>query len=214
MELVSSQSGQSLQLVVMDEVRPLRGGVFLADLSAAIIERYRFMGLPEKLPQGQPVKFQTGVFQTDITITIEGLDIYNDGIIITSTTTDDADVVMDDFLPWIIEQFRLREPTTIIPRTYQSSIIVSLHGPLNRFIKNFQKAADKLTEAFGALSPLNVTRLTLGPQPPGQYPFQTTWNIEARGTQPYVPNRYMSTAPLPTSAHVALLAELETIMGN
>jgi hypothetical protein len=213
MELISSQSGQSLQLVVLDEVRPLRGGVFLPDLSALIIQRYRFMGTPEKVPPGQPVKFHTGIFP-GAPIPIEELGIYNDGIIITSTTTDDADVIMDDFLAWITEQYRLREPTTIIPRTYQSTIIVSLNGPLNRFINNFQKAGNLLSEAFGAPSPLSVTRLAVGPQPPGQYPFQTTWTIEARVAQPFVPNRYMSLAPLPTAAHVALLDELESIMGG
>jgi hypothetical protein len=212
MQLISSQSGQSLQLVAMDEVRPLSGGVFLPDSSAAIIQRYRFMGTPEKLSPGQPIKFQTGVLP-DSSITIEELGVFSDGFIVTAITTDDADIALDDFLAWITEQFKLREPTTIIPRTYQSTIVVSLAGPLDRFINNFQKAGDVLSKSFGALSPLNVTRLTIGPQPPGQYPFQTTWNIEARIGQPFVPNRYMSTAPLPTSAHVALLTELETIMG-
>jgi hypothetical protein len=212
MELIASHSGQSLQLIVMDEVKPLRGGVFLGDLGPAIIERYRFMKGDPLVP-GQPAKFQTGVLRGDVTRPIESLEIYQDGVLATSTTTDDADIILNDLFSWMTQTFALRSPVTQIPRNYQSGIVVSLDGSLNRFISNFQKMGELLTSTFRAQAPLSVTRLSVGPNPPTQYPFQTTWNIEPRLGQPYVPNRYMSAAPLATTTHFELLAALEAAIG-
>src|ERR1700758_4577778 len=106
MELISHHSGQSLQLVVMDEIRPLRGGVFSGDLAAAIVQRYGFTKGDPLVP-GQPAKFQTGVFRSEITIPIEALEIYQDGVLVRSTATDDADIVLNDFASWLTERFAL-----------------------------------------------------------------------------------------------------------
>ena len=213
MKLIAPLSGQSLQLFIMDEIKPLRGGIFLGDLAPAIMERYRFMEPPESLRRGEPAKFGGGVFRTDRTIPIESLEVYQDGVLVGSTTTDDADLVLDDFITWLTQVFELREPETRISRSYQSAIIAGLDGSLNRFITNFQTVSELLTAAFKAQSALSVTTLTIGPHPPTPYPFQTTWKIEARVGQPFVSNRYVSTAPLATAEHVELLDALERAIG-
>lgn len=213
MKFISSESGQSLQLVVMDEIRPLRGGVFLPDLITAIVQRYRFVSFSTQADPAQPIKFQTGVFQSgEITMPIISLEIYTDGVIMNSRTTDDADAIVNDFSRWLIDTFKLREPTTIIPRTYQSKIIVSLDGPLDRFVAQFQPINAILSKAFNTHDELHVTRLFFGPHPPGPLPYQTTWSIEPRIGQPFVYNRYFSSAPLTTKAHIELLAEIEATL--
>jgi hypothetical protein len=69
----------------------------------------------------------------------------------------------------------------------------------------------EITErAFNAeQNSLNVVRLSIGPQPPGTLPYKTTWQIERRITSPFVPDRYFSTAPLTTAAHLEMLTTIE-----
>jgi hypothetical protein len=211
MKFISSETGQSLQLIVMDEVRPLRGGPFLPDAAAAISRRYRFVTVPAQTNPGQPIKFQTGAAELNgITIPITSLEIYSDGIIINSLTTDDADAVMDDFLSWSIQEFHYRAPTTQLPRQYQSTIVVGLERSLTTFISHFEEIREILVRFFKAEEDtLNVLRLSIGPHPPGALPYRTTWSIEPRTAQPIVANRYFSAAPLSTASHIELLSALE-----
>lgn len=211
MNYISSESGQSLQLVVMDEVRPLRGGPFLPDAGAAITRRYRFTSVPAQTDPAQPIKFQTGAIELDgITIPITSLEIYSDGIIINSCTTEDADAVMDDFISWSIQEFHYREPITKLPRQYQSRIVVGFERSLNKFIPHFEAMRTILSKFFQTEgSTLNVLRLSIGPHPSSALPHRTTWFIEPRTAQPIVPNRYFSAAPLSTAAHIELLSALE-----
>ena len=213
MKFISSETGQSLQLIVMDEVRPLRGGPFLPDAAAAITRRYRFVSVPAQTDPAQPIKFQTGAIELDgITIPITSLEIYNDGIIINSLTTDDADAVMDDFISWRKQEFQFREPTTKLPRQYQSRIVVGLDRSLNKFISHFQEMKTTLAKFFQTdEDTLNLLRLSIGPHPAGALPYRTTWLIEPRTVQPIVPNRYFSAAPLSTTAHIELLSALEAV---
>ena len=212
MRLISSEFGQSLQLVVMDEIRPLHGGIFLPDLVSEIVQRYRFATPPAHVDPAQSVKFQTGVLEVvDVTIPVVSLELYHDGVVVGSRNTEDADAILDDFVSWSTHRFKLREPITKIPRSYLSSIVVTIEDSLDGFVSQFQQISGLLSKAFGSNGELHLTRLSIGPLPPGQLPFRTTWNIEPRTDQPFVPNRYFSSAPLPTNAHVALLGELENM---
>ena len=216
MEFVSSVAGQSLQLMVMDEVRPLRGGPFLPDFSSAIVQRHRFSAAPESFPTDdqQAIKYFRGVLQVgDTTIPIGSLEIYRDGIIVNSRSTEDSDQILQDFITWTKEVLSLREPITHIPRNYQSQIVVSLEKSLNRLIVDFKKLGTLLSKTFGTDAALNVTRLSIGPHPPGNLPFQATWSIEPRQDQPFVSNRYLSIAPLATAQHIELLTQIEAAIG-
>lgn len=212
MNFISSENGQALQLIVMDEVRPVKGGgLFLPDFISRVMDRYRFLSTSNQTDPTQPFKFQTGVVELDgEAIPITSLEIYNDGIIVNSRNTEDADKIMDEFFEWALAEFHLREPTTEIPRTYQSRVVVAFDRSLNTFLNHFVAIKDVLTKAFDADGvDLNVVRLTIGPHPPGTLPYKSTWAIEARTIGPFVPNRYFSAAPLSTPAHLEMLAELE-----
>jgi hypothetical protein len=213
MNLISSEMGQALQLFVMDETRPLSGGMFTPDIATRVIQRYRFLSAPSanQLGPNQPLKFQSGAIEIEgETYLVGSLEIYNDGIIINSVNTDDADKIMNDFIPWAINEVRLREPVTQIPRAYQSQVIVALDQSLNDFVSQFDRIKAITERAFNAeQNSLNVVRLSIGPQPPGAVPYRTTWQIERRITSPFVADRYFSTAPLPTAAHVEMLTAIE-----
>jgi hypothetical protein len=222
MRLISTEYGQSLQLIVMDEVRPLRGGTYLPDLISSVAQRYRFVSYPTDFAAAaqQGAKFQTGVIELGgIVIPITGLEIYNDGIIVTTSNTDDSDTVFDDFAGWAIQTFNLREPTTKIPRRHASNVVVDFDVSLSSFIRNFELISKLISSAFatttGISHDLHVARLSIGADPATSRvaQVQSTLTLEPRGGQPFTSNRYFSGAPLRTQEHLDLLGALERSVG-
>lgn len=211
MELISAESGQSLQLIHMDEVRPLRGGVFGPDLRNAIMGRYRFQSFAAQTEPNQPLKLETGTKEINgLNIPITSLEIYTDGIIINTHHTNDSDAVMDDFIGWISETIQLRQPRTWLPRRYFSRIVVDLTRPAGEtFIANFVKLNEIVATALGATQSLEP-QITFAPHPPGELQASRTWIFQPRIGQPYAPNRYFSVAPLATMPHFEMLCTLET----
>jgi hypothetical protein len=214
MQFVSSEFGQSLQLVSMDEMRPERGGFFFPDVMKEIIARYRFQAFPERFAANQIMKFEHGTIEAEgVNVLITSLEIYSDGLAISSRHTADADAVLTDFFQWSIEEFRLREPRTMVPRRYQSRLVVDMaESAGSLFIKTFNDINRIISRRFQAEVPLGLADLTIGPSPPTQYPFLHTWVLQPRIVQPLVANRYFSAAPLPTDDHFAMLQEIESAM--
>jgi hypothetical protein len=213
--LVSHEEGRTLQLISADEIRPLRGGVFTPDAITAIATKYRFQKYPTS-PEPETRRYEIGVAVIDgITIPINNLEIYADGFLVSTNNTDDSDLVLGDLLEWGM-QIGLRRPTTIVPPKYVSRIVV-----------DFEKRIDVLAEVFGILSQaaseafvdrpdnLNIINIQVGPFPPTQYPYQTTWQLARRTTDPIAPLRYISSAPLSSDAHFAFLETVERrLSGN
>jgi hypothetical protein len=211
MNLVGYEIGQSLQLIHMDEVRPLRGGAFLPEMVAEVVRRYRFQSVPTKVEPNQPAKFENGVRELGgTTIPIASLEVYIDGLLVNTSNTEDSDVILDDFVPWALDTFKFREPRTWLPRRYQSRIIVDFGKSAGQtFFKNFADLREIMARAFGSERDLAITQISFGPHPPGELPALYTWTFQPRIGQPYVPNRYFSAAPLSTPAHLKMLHELE-----
>lgn len=206
MNLISSEAGQAIQLLPMDEVRPLRGGPFLPDLVTEIARRYRFVSFPQKFVAGQEIKFETGVVEHNgTTIPIRDLQIYNDGFIVTTSHTDNSDTVMNGFIEWAITAFQFRSPVTQVSRRYYSTIVVDFQGGLDRFMRNFDACRDIVSRLLGADA--HIARMTFATDP--TIPTVSSWQIEARVGSPIGGVRYFSAAPLATRMHVDMLAVLE-----
>lgn len=216
MKLISAEFGQSFQPIHMDEIRPA-GGVYVPELVSAIAERYSFVVKPTiPVPEGG-FKFQTGVLNINGTTAIAtNLDIYTDGIIINSTNTETADLLMDDFLSWVITRFGFRERQTVLPRKLFSSVIVDFSVSANGLIRNFQTVADLIAKALepnGVALDLHLTRIAIGADPTlGQVANQASFTLEPRAAAPIDKLRYFSTAPLSTSQHLALLEQVEALL--
>lgn len=211
MQFVAPETGQSLQLIHMDEIRPLRGGHFMPDLALEIARRYRFQTVPAKVDLNQPAKFEMGVVQlSEFTIPIMSLEVYGDGIVFNTRNTDDADLAMDEFVAWTFEYLKLQQPARWLPRRHYSRIIVDLDNSAgDTFVRNFTALKAIVAKAFGYEQSLEATQLTFGPHPAGELPYLNTWLFQPRIGQPYAPNRYFSAAPLSTGAHYDMLCELE-----
>src|SRR5271166_3313653 len=122
MKLISTEFGQSFHPYLLEELRPLNGGLYLPGLITAAAERYKFASVPtisDALQQG--AKFADGFLMVeDQIIVIRQLGIYNDGIIVVAYTTEDSDLILEDSIKWATETFRLREPITKGRRIYIS----------------------------------------------------------------------------------------------
>ena len=147
-------------------------------------------------------------------ISIENLDIYNDGIVATGRDTTDAEVVLEDAIEWGFETFGLRRPRTILPRTYTSWIVVDFDEPIGLLFAKYdeirRQIAKSFKDAYGQMLDFQMQRVAFNvdPQTVPQY-TQTDFTIDRRGGAAYSLNRFFCLAPLKTEAHVALLERIE-----
>jgi len=214
MNYVAAHAGQSLQLYQPDEVRPLERGPFLPDVITRAVARYQFAKPPTALPAEEgPLKFEVGKVIVDgIEISINSLEFYRDGIIVNTRHTDDSDAVIDDFFGWMVATFGFRVPFTKILRRYTSIVIVDLDSSLDSFLSRFEHVqriiADAYEQTRGERRDFRVSQITMTPNL--AEPQRDFFRLELRTASPHVmPNRYFCTAPLPTRAHVEMLAALE-----
>jgi hypothetical protein len=214
MKLVGHEEGRSLQLISMDEVRPVRGGVYPIEALSKIIAKYKFVNYPKVYEPNTTLKFETGVAEVSTTqIPILALEIYSDGLLISTRNTDDSDLVLDQFIEWSVQEFGFREPMTIVPRRYVSKMVVDIDGEFDNLSASFRVLGAVAARSFNVpTESLSIVNLTVGPYPPPQYPYQTTWQFFRRVVEPLVPNRYLSTAPLPSSGHYDFLVNLENAL--
>src|ERR1700735_4275282 len=176
MKLVAHEEGRSLQLISADEIRPLKGGIFPIDALSKIVSKYRFVKYPNVYEPNTTVKLEVGVTDIDlVTIPILALEIYADGILMSTRNTDDSDAVFNQFMQWSIDELGFREPMTIVSRKYVSRMVVDIDGEFENLARQFRTLGTLASSAFGVESEnLRIVDLRIGPFPPTQYPYQTT----------------------------------------
>src|SRR5215471_10848941 len=100
MKIIATDTGRVVQLIVMEEVRP-PSGVYIPALYQAIGDRYGFVAKPQD-PQAaitSGAKFNHGRLITpNKTYVISENGVYNDGIIVDATNTDDAEIILEDLM--------------------------------------------------------------------------------------------------------------------
>ena len=216
MKLIASDTGQVFQRFEPDEVRPERE-IFIPQLFALARERYGFLGASDPAAaKDAGAKFRDGCLAiAGRQIAVAALEIYTDGVIVRCRDTNDADVVLDDAIEWLIKTFGVRRPQTTFQRNYQSHLVVEFDG--RSAIHRFEMVAKIMGAAFNAAHPLlkgefDVQRLAFAIDPALVPPHTTTGFIfERRGQALYSLNRYFCMAPLRTEDHVRLLEEIEKV---
>ena len=217
MNLISTEFGQSFLQYVIDELRPLTGGLYFPGLIAAVAERYKFANVPtvgDALQQG--AKFAEGCLLVGgEIIAIRQLGIYNDGIIVVAWDTE-SDLVLKDFMVWAAQAFKLREPITKFPTRYVSSVVVEFEitmerafYPLSELMRTYAAA---LKSAYDWDLPIEPTRMGLGRTSRNALAEIGGFLIERRTGRPFSEYRYFSSVPLRTSAHLELLARFESLI--
>src|SRR5580704_8340925 len=167
MKFVAAIFGQALQIIPMDEVRPASGYNY-PNMIRAVAERYSFSEFPTNLKEAleKGASFSNGTMISNINpIQITALGVYNDGILVSTLNTDDADLIVDDFLRWGADEFGLRPIQTQIGRTYSSQIVVDFEVPIDRFVKDvdnvFKLVRGAIHKSTGMDFDLHVSRLAI-----------------------------------------------------
>lgn len=217
MNLVSTDIGQVVQLFSLDEIRPATRGIYTPNLFDSLATRYGFLAKPDNISEALKLgaKFQQGRININgDEIAVGELSLYNDGVIVTTRNTKDSNAVLDEFLHWVTTSFTLREPQTKIPRTFFSSVVVDFESDLDLAFLDFERSMRHynrlLKSLYGWDLPVMASRVTFNIDPMTLPPQRhANFIIERRGGVPYEANRYFSSAPLPTDAHLELLEIFE-----
>jgi hypothetical protein len=224
MKLINTEFGQTIHLVVMDEIRP-PSGIYLPDFIEAIRIRYRFLGWPPNINEliaagGYGAKFQAGVAQIgDKQIPINELSLWNDGFIASARNTSDSNIVLDEFITWTTDQFGFEEPITPPKRLHSSSVIVEFEKSIDNFIRDFAIISSIVADAVNIQKKsshvFNVFRIAISADQTETKPLlPPTFSIEQRAGHSPKDRRYFSNAPLTTDTHLALLESIERYLSS
>jgi hypothetical protein len=216
MNLIATDTGRVLQLIVMEEIKP-SSGIFMPALYQQLAERYAFVGRPqydaETITKG--AKFQHGRHLTPAkTIAIKEMGIYNDGIIIDAENTDDAEYIIEDFMVWAATAFALRPRKTMIPRIYSSVVTIEFDAAIEPALRGLDtitaRASAALRQTYGWEHVVHLLRLGINADPQAVPLHRNTqFFIERRLGRSYGENRYQAGAPLRTEDHLTLLVGIE-----
>jgi hypothetical protein len=158
------------------------------------------------------VVFESGAFTNPDGVPIAvNLTLHDDGLVAeTRSSTDDADLFLEDLLSWTAEKYQLPEYTELgVKRIYSSEGFVKFQKPLDVFNEKFSAFADSIKLGLGPnqKEPMELAALIFGSDPTGNR--QSLLRIEREANTPFGENRYYSYAPLKTSEHLRLLELFE-----
>jgi hypothetical protein len=192
-------------------------GMSLRGVIEEIGKRYRFAKVPANeldLDEQRSLAFKAGTFTGERNVPIiVSLNIYNDGWAAdTMSSTDESTEFLFDLAKWLNDTYGL-----IVPKErrvhYLSQIdfqseasLINLNRRLEAFAENLQnlaKSADKCYE---------VGSIQFWTEEIGKPGSSAPVKIERKIPAPFSENHYFSQAPLPTTAHMELLAEFESIL--
>lgn len=221
MNLISALNGRSTQLFSLDEVRSERPP-YLPEVIDRFLSRYGFVDRPDpRNAVDQGIKFVRGrLKKNDETISIESLDIYNDGIVVVCSNTTDADVVLDDAIEWGMQAFGMRQPIQMPPRTYMSWLVVDFEESavasiVSKFSRIQNLIQSSFESAYGQRHSFELFRIAFNVDPKLLPPHTLTdYSIDRRGGVSYSEDRFFCGAPLQTKQHVEFLESFEKILAQ
>jgi hypothetical protein len=170
---------------------------------------------PKPTDQPKGVEFKHGRLKNTEgrAVIIQQFSMFADGIVVdTTTSTEDSDLFVSDFVSWVQIEFSLE--LKLGRKLYISQLEIQAAAPLEIYSPTFKRVGKTVTELihnYGLdVAPYQFSIVTLnfdqiGAVPPYPIPFQ----IERRINVPYKENMWFSQAPLRTKDHIKVLHELE-----
>ena len=192
--------------------------MYLPQAAAMLSHRYNFASYPSSYNDlsGDRIDFRHGEFEGSA---IESLEIYSDGIVITSRSdTDFIDKFFADFCQWIDDDLGLSMiKTHSIDRVYESNLIVEAERnilmPLEELSKISQLIENDLKEISGLevqFEPYGWTIAADQTHNPSLKP--TAFRVERRLGIEFSMEQFATSAPLKTKQHLDVLEKLESLM--
>ncbi len=213
MQLAAVLLARVLGFIEVSELNP-KGKVFFPDLTAKIIERFKFQGYPQKLEDfdaQKGVNFNSGTWDG---VNVDKLTIFWNGILLdTQSSTDDSERILYDSLSWVRDEFGLRyDPSKVKRKRHVSHLAFYSDAPMTgtggAIQELCQQVSKRVEEIMGKPISYIPTELTVDFERQGTIPF-APFKIQRRVETPFAENKYFSEAPFPTSVHIEILERFE-----
>ena len=195
------------------------GQSYLPHLAAQVAERYGFGSAPHSIEElgGNKAEFRHGLFEGNA---VETLDVYNDGIIVTSRSdTDFIDKFIDDLVTWLENDhgFSVIETHTV-SKMYDSTLLVETdrdvfqpfgaYAEILRMIEMALQDASGLEIAYQNYGLMLSVDQTRNPAlKPASFRFERKEGVE------FSRHQFYAAAPLKTKQHLEILERLDQLNG-
>lgn len=227
MQIINYEIGRIIRIFPLEDIRPA-SGLHPPTALRMIAERYGFAHTPElkrswEESQQEGLRFQLGRVTNRIrTININDFTIYNDGLVATTTTTEDAEIFLDDLQSWVREEFGYKDPNRSTLRTlYMSTMVVEFDSSPDELLKSYSAISsicgESLRQTYGIEIPVQISKLSLTYDRTLATPAWQTlahFNIERRVNYPYKENRFYCEAPLKTTDHANILQAFDALLSS
>ena len=193
------------------------GQPYLPHYVTHLAERYHFSRSPQSFEElgGSKVVFQHGLFDGSA---IETLEVYNDGIVVTSKSDSDLiDKFLDDMSVYLDENMGISLiKTHIVNKLYESVLVVETDRDIFKPFAAYSGMARMMEIALRDLCGLEVKYHNFGfglsadeAQNPALKP--TPFRFERKIGVEYSLNQFHTAAPLKTKQHLEILENLEQL---
>ncbi len=225
MKRITSVQGSVAVKFSPDEAASQERAILTRDLVEFVGKTYAFSLKPE-VPPGLIVNpyfvFQTGeIILDNKKHPINQLTTVQGGAVLTARDTEIADLIINDIIEKVDNEFNMNISQSIHARYYVSNLVVEFEPSLERQISALNRAQDVLNKQIPRENrPFSLKRIAFGDgdiQPiPNAFLIDDipNWDfiIERRSGEPYSSNRYFSGAPVSTRDHENILTLLEQAM--
>lgn len=225
MELIGTELGKVIVLFQGEEIRP-RHGSHQKTVIGSVAEHYNFSIDPDQIisavmkgDEGPGVVLKDGRFNHEkSTISISELGVYADGITVTASNTEDADLFIEDLLDFVVEKFEYKRFTRVPARLYVSNVVVKFDHELrgltqvtNGIANAIQGAVSNLIDMPTLPAPILTKVAFAWDSRAIALPFGNgEFVLERRAAVPFRDGHFFSRAPLKTSEHLGVLESIET----
>lgn len=220
MRLIAYEVGRTSLLFPLEEISPLipNDG---REVAEAIVARYNFRGFPpinasrEELSKNG-AKFENGLFTLNKKpVSIAEFTAYNDGIVVSASTTEIASAFIDDLLEFLRRDYGFREFISKTQRTFISQVVVEFERPLSGLLPTFNRLMSLIgaqtEQTYGIPAKMDFARIDFGLDTVTNHVRYLTprFLMERRPGIPFEQERYFCSAPMHTRSHLAILEEIE-----
>ena len=193
------------------------GQPYLPHIAAQLAERYRFGGAPHSFADlgGSKVEFKHGLFEGSA---IDILDVYNDGIIVSSRSDSDfIDKFTDDLSLWLKTTHGLSViETHAVNKMYESTLLIESEQDILKPLNEFASIARMIESALRDSSGLEIHYENFGislsaDQSHNPFLKPVSFRFERKEGIEFSRNQFFTVAPLKTKQHVKVLEQLEQL---
>ena len=212
---------RGLKAQVLETVAPL-------ELVEAVRQRYGFLKYPDLGKPNEPIDFQVGKLEIDGRIIKVQQFVITYMTTVTSlgaatrTSSDDADLFLDDLINWTQSEFNLDTASaSSFPPAYHGQVefVLETDRLATRF-KELTNLGEAITNIIHGYGSKECPEYQLGGfsmhfdtnDPKLSRPIPTVFTVERRVGAPYSEQKYFSQAPLKTKDHKAVLERLEKLL--